>query len=850
MPPDLYEANVDTLDTYLLRLGRVLEDEYHYSKSLNDVRFFQSLSHEDRRRDLAKRRVWSRVEHDETLSVQEKIDFQFELLEYFEEVGDQYGVGMCHMALSTLYTDIGREADADRELRIAYDVQTEVGNTRLVCQILGVMGSRYADAGKVDSMIVCYEKARKIATESRIPGQTARIYSFYAAHYYREGRLALAHAMYQEAIEWCREFKGGHSEVRYILAAMSYYERLGCWDICERNLARARLLEKRYNDELLDVQKLRLDRFEARLAMARGDVNKADAIYKKIQQPVDNLRHRLDFIEMLFNWSRGLVDNDRAEDALPIIDEGHRRSITEFTPEYTPRFALLRAETQVQIGELDKARVSIAEFDSLASSDIQYFAREWMRRDALLGQIELAAGDRELALHALESGLTRLREDLGFMDPSVHSYLWIGEGEGLRVLAHDLFAVDPKMGYGVEMLWHDFYREMGSRSPSKNGGVGLVEHTEAPRGPLAEELEKKSAAVMARVADVNAIHSVYRLQGDEVWRWTVTRGGIRRDILGATPAELKIVVASTYDRLSHDSEGKAVSTRMLKDLRKLGRTLLPVEVLTADGKTPRPTFLVTPDCCLNQIPFDAFDTAVEGPYTPLLLNCDVAYVRYADPAIETPPVSNGVIVVNPRPSDELQKRFPFQQELEQAAEEGRAMAALDPAATYLEGEVATKAKLQQKWSEASYIYLATHTLRDPAVPYLVLIPMAVDSDDAGPDAGYLDILDIRTADLGGCRVAILSGCSSGAPYMAIGRHGPSLGDAFLDAGAGAVIQTFWNVKDDDARALMTSFIKLWKGTCMNEVKTLSEARRRSMISPEGVRNPSSWASYSIKLSRL
>ncbi len=142
---------------------------------------------------------------------------------------------------------------------------------------------------------------------------------------------------------------------------------------------------------------------------------------------------------------------------------------------------------------------------------------------------------------------------------------------------------------------------------------------------------------------------------------------------------------------------------MLKDLRKLGRTLLPVEVLTADGKTPRPTFLVTPDCCLNQIPFDAFDTAVEGPSAPpsFELRCCLRALRRS--RHRNPPVSNGVIVVNPRPSDELQKRFPFQQELEQAAEEGRAMATLDPAATYLEGEVATKAKLQQKWSEASYI---------------------------------------------------------------------------------------------------------------------------------------------------
>jgi CHAT domain-containing protein len=158
--------------------------------------------------------------------------------------------------------------------------------------------------------------------------------------------------------------------------------------------------------------------------------------------------------------------------------------------------------------------------------------------------------------------------------------------------------------------------------------------------------------------------------------------------------------------------------------------------------------------------------------------------------------------------------------------------------------------LKKSCRDASYFYFAVHTLRDPAVPYLVLIPLAADSLDTGPDAEYLDILDIRNCDLSRCRVAILSGCSSGAPYVALAGSGPSLGDAFLDSGSGAVIQTFWDVDDNDARNLMTAFVRLWKGTCLTEVKTLSEARRRAMMSSDGVRHPSSWASYSIKLSKL
>jgi tetratricopeptide (TPR) repeat protein len=713
------------------------------------------------------------------------------------------------------------------------------------------MGARYEQEGDVDSMVVCYDKALQIAKRSRIPGQTARIYSFYAGHYYREGRLALAHAMYQQAIDWCREFKGGEMEVRYILAAMTYYERLGCWDICEQNLARARLLEKRYGDELLDVQKLRLDRFDARIAMARGRVDQADAAYRRIKQPVDDLRYREDMIEMLFNWGQGLVDNHRPAAALPIIEEGWIRSQSEFVPDWTPRFALLKAEAQIDLGTLDNARVSIAGFDSLSANGNRRYTREWIRRDALLARLEYAAGHREAALGQVETGFVRLREAIGDLDPSVHSYLWIGEGEGLRDVVHDLVADDPALGYGAEMMWRCFYRDLGQRLASADSGDEAVRCApKASSGSLKTDLAAASDQAVKRVTSREAIHCVYRVQRDEIWRWTVSGDGIRRDVIQITPSALADLVSSTYDGLSRDPKTPKLNSPLRRDLRRLGLLLLPDEVLAAVDTASKPLLLVTTDGFLGRMPFEAFDTAAKGGYAPLLLTHDVAYVRFTDPATEAPPVSNGVIVVNPRPSQEQLKRFPFRQELEQAEKEGRAMAEVDPAAKYFGGRTATKSRLKKSCRDASYFYFAVHTLRDPAVPYLVLIPLAADSLDTGPDAEYLDILDIRNCDLSRCRVAILSGCSSGAPYVALAGSGPSLGDAFLDSGSGAVIQTFWDVDDNDARNLMTAFVRLWKGTCLTEVKTLSEARRRAMMSSDGVRHPSSWASYSIKLSKL
>lgn len=153
------------------------------------------------------------------------------------------------------------------------------------------------------------------------------------------------------------------------------------------------------------------------------------------------------------------------------------------------------------------------------------------------------------------------------------------------------------------------------------------------------------------------------------------------------------------------------------------------------------------------------------------------------------------------------------------------------------------------WEDVSYVYIATHIIRDPQVPYLVHIPLAFPGGDAGPEAAYLDITDIRSADLTGCEIVVLSGCGSGAPYIESHVVGPSLADAFLDAGAGAVVQTFWNIRDEDARDFMSEYVRVWNDPQSSKVHSLCEIKRRRLEGEHGIRHPSHWAAYSIKLGR-
>jgi CHAT domain-containing protein len=187
--------------------------------------------------------------------------------------------------------------------------------------------------------------------------------------------------------------------------------------------------------------------------------------------------------------------------------------------------------------------------------------------------------------------------------------------------------------------------------------------------------------------------------------------------------------------------------------------------------------------------------------------------------------------------------------LPEAEEEGRSLAAIDTSAVLLVNSRATKPRLRELWENAPYVYIAAHAGADE-LPYLSAVSLAAPQDDQTPDADVLDVTDIRAADLRRCDLVVLSGCSSGLQYIAAMGAAPSLGDAFLDAGAGAVIHTFWDITDDDARRIGAAFTEEWKSAKKNEIRAIADARRARVRGPKGVRHPFFWASYAITVSRL
>jgi hypothetical protein len=103
---------------------------------------------------------------------------------------------------------------------------------------------------------------------------------------------------------------------------------------------------------------------------------------------------------------------------------------------------------------------------------------------------------------------------------------------------------------------------------------------------------------------------------------------------------------------------------------------------------------------------------------------------------------------------------------------------------------------------------------------------------------------VRALDLSGCERVILSACGSGAPYVDRTRVAPSLSDAFLDSGAGAVIHTFLDVREDEAVAFTRPLLAALDATD-SPVTALNRARRESIARAGRAGEPAAWAMWSV-----
>ncbi len=849
------------------RLAGAFASVYYTPYVLDDIEYMENLSPEDRRTVRSLRSQFYRSRDDYAAPMDEQLERAFYFVHEFERLGDRLHTAGSKSRIASAFDALGNHNEYLRYLRDAISDYIELGQTRMACQELGVLGTIFEQTGEIDSMLACYALAQRLADRSRNPEQSARLRTFYAHYYANQGRLSLAYDLFNEAMDVCRNFKGGPIELRYIYEAIAFNIDLGCYDVAEKLLQRARLVRRQTKpDEInkfisnFDYVLYRADYLEARTEMGLGHLEDAERLMRRTVTEMEKRpaphRYRDEIVRLYYYWAQGLFDSGRYEKAAMIGEEGLQRARKMSAPLWAARSALLLAKTHRALGDLSASQRFLDEFESLARGREDDLHSESILRHCLRGEIALANSDRPRAMAALAAAVGEIENVAADMDAGVHGYLWLNSCADLRCFLRTLSANDPIAEYGVELYWRRLPLELGQgvRRDATTPRLPQPRSRQHARTQTGKDVLSRcrldATAAMKAVAEANAVHCVYWIDGGDVVRLTLAGSGARSERLNIKTKDLRTLVDRTLTAMSHaDSADRAREwPRLQSDLRSLANHLLPPEVLGSAAVPQERLFLVTRDAFLDRIPFEAFDVGQRSDYVPLLERWDVAYARCLLTGQHRRGSGRSIVVLNMDPQSDLRRHYPFQSQLDAAFSEAQAATSAYPQTTLLAGAAATKSAVLSAWEDASILHFATHTLRDPELPYMMLIPLASGGDRSHPEDAFLDVTDIRSADLTCADLVILSGCASGTPYVGPQAVGPSLAGAFLDAGASAVLQTCWPIRDDDASELMTAFVRQWPKAEPSAIHALGEIRRTAFRSSSGASHPFKWTAYTIAVS--
>jgi hypothetical protein len=657
------------------------------------------------------------------------------------------------------------------------------------------------------------------------------------------------------ALDVVREENTGLMGLRYLIDALEFHADLGAWEIVGRNLPRAKRAaygEGYLKSEFKHLQRVALQVVEARYLMSKGSVEEADSLFSDCSEKTRETFYAEYHTRALRYWAEGLLQAGRPSEAIPVIDEGIRFTGDGNQPEERSRFLFMRARAALDAGNPSAADSMIAAFDESVDRDVEGLHIEWIKSALLHARIDAARHDDAAALEHLETAVQRFTACASHVDASVHGYLWIGRCDELRMGFHSAIESNPELGYGFELFWRDAFGLLGTEGRrGARVAPSSAETGEPGEHPLIRELERYAGRAKGAMKRYGATHLVYARVDQEIWRWTCTpRGEVSRVVLPSTAGQLENIIRRTWSAMSRDplsSEGTP-DPPLVADLRELAGILLPASMIEATvGDTPRLLFITT-EGFAGRLPFEALNIGTGGTYKPLLTAFDVGYIRHLREVPAEMPAGNGLVVANStsgRPGRDI-----CPAPLSKAVVEANRVAGWYPESEILLNETATKANVLSSWQDASFLYLATHLVEDPNVPYLSLVPLTPPGGSGSAETSCLDMADIRGADFTRCSAVVLNQCSSGKAYLGSHNESPGLSSAFLDSGAGSVIQTLWNVRDDEAGEFMPSIIPDLGSSPVDLVRAISRAKRARMEGPSGVRHPFAWAPYTIQLGRL
>lgn len=775
-------------------------------------------------------RRYGLVATDTSLDSEERLQVYDRLHERMLEIGDAHRAMLVQLAAARCELECGRSDRHRDRLESGLAAARALEQSYMVCQALGELGVTHWAAGDEDSMRACFDEGIAIALRLGLLDQSARLFKFYASFHAQHGRLALAADRLAEVQRVCEAPGGGSARARMLLEYARFMADLDCWDLVERSLRRFPPLLRAHpvNEPSFDIDKLLFDadRLRARLAFATGRPDEGNRLLSPWRDAMLPHYRRMGYAELFDEWSAGLARAGATQEALAICERGLGHCDSAHVPERAMPLRVRRAQLLEKLDRLSDAHRAVDDVARHLAVNPASDERLVRETDLLRARLTFRSGQPQVARRQVKAALDRFQHELQDRESGAQSYLELDDAVSLRNAVHEIEGLAPEVGYRFEMEWRSL--------ASALGGAARVGRREG----LLDRVHPASGTRR----NTQGMHLVYHFTDDVLMRWTASAGGVVLDTLPISASQCLAEVRDAIALLQTETPpaGAPLGPRAHERLRGLAQVLLPSDLRAASAVPTR--LRISADGPLLALPFEALPAAGPRGEEPLALWTNIGYVRgWGRPLRQA--MGREVIVSNPALSPELQRRHGL---VALAGSEDESQAARErwPSALLLQGERATKDVVLQSWTQAPLIYLAAHHVRDPDAPFLGFVPLAA-PNGAPPDAAFLEIADIHSLDLSGCRLVVLASCASGAPYRLAVHPGPGLGDAFLDSGARAVVQSFWNVGDEDTREFMKRFLATWRADGDDDA-ALADARRAAMATPAGA-SPRVWAAWSVQV---
>jgi CHAT domain-containing protein/tetratricopeptide (TPR) repeat protein len=328
----------------------------------------------------------------------------------------------------------------------------------------------------------------------------------------------------------------------------------------------------------------------------------------------------------------------------------------------------------------------------------------------------------------------------------------------------------------------------------------------------------------------------YALLPDRVLIWVVRRSAFA---LAEHPVKADEVPRLVEDLLLALRDGRPPDGSRQAGAALFEQLVRPIAAWLAEGDR----LILVPDKELSAVPFAALYDAARRSYLverwPLSVEPSASFYAAKRSLSDVPPRQWRLLAVAPAQSAGVEALGALQG----AASEAAATAALYPRHRLLTGAEATSVRFLAALRNADAVEFAGHAIADPQEPPLSRLVLAPDPAAAG--SSMLFARELRQMSLGHLRLVVLSACATAPGSRARGEGVSGIAQAFLEAGAPAVLATLWRVDDAAARRMVLEFHRrlLAGEDGASAVRSAQLALLRDR--DEALRQPSGWAAFEL-----